>query len=40
MGGDCAGLNAVIRAIVRAAMIQHKKDVVVIEDDFEGLVFN
>ena len=39
-GGDCSGLNAVIRAITRAAAIQHKAEVVGIEGGFEGLIFN
>lgn len=38
-GGDCSGLNAVIRAITRAAVIQHNAAVVGIEGGFEGLIF-
>jgi phosphofructokinase-like protein len=37
-GGDCSGLNAVIRGITRSAIIQHKSEVVGIEGGFEGLV--
>lgn len=37
-GGDCSGLNAVIRAVTRAAIIQHGAEVVGIENGFEGLV--
>ena len=37
-GGDCSGLNAVIRAVTRAAVIQHGAEVVGIENGFEGLV--
>ncbi len=37
-GGDCSGLNAVIRAVTRAAAIQHKATVVGIENGFEGLI--
>lgn len=37
-GGDCPGLNAVIRAVVRAAVLQRGWRVVGIEDGFEGLV--
>ena len=37
-GGDCPGLNAVIRAVAKKAMNQHKATLVGIEDAFEGLV--
>lgn len=37
-GGDCSGLNAVIRAVTRAAIIQHGAKVVGIEGGFEGLI--
>ena len=37
-GGDCSGLNAVIRAVTRAAVIQHGAEVVGIENGFEGLI--
>ncbi len=37
-GGDCSGLNAVIRAVTRAAVIQHGAEVIGIEGGFEGLV--
>jgi 6-phosphofructokinase 1 len=36
-GGDCPGLNAVIRAVVKAADQLYGWDVVGIEDGFEGL---
>ena len=39
-GGDCSGLNAVIRAVTRSAIIEHDAEVVGIEDGFEGLIFN
>jgi 6-phosphofructokinase 1 len=39
-GGDCSGLNAVIRAVTRSAIIGHGAKVVGIEGGFEGLVFN
>ncbi|MFC1852905.1 6-phosphofructokinase [candidate division CSSED10-310 bacterium] len=39
-GGDCSGLNAVIRAVVRAAIIQEGAKVIGIETGFEGLIFN
>ncbi len=37
-GGDCSGLNAVIRAITRAAAIQYNAKVIGIEGGFEGLL--
>lgn len=39
-GGDCSGLNAVIRAVTRAAIIQENCKVIGIEEGFEGLVRN
>jgi ATP-dependent phosphofructokinase / diphosphate-dependent phosphofructokinase len=38
-GGDCPGLNAVIRAVVKHARYTYGWDVVGIEDGFEGLYF-
>jgi phosphofructokinase-like protein len=37
-GGDCPGLNAVIRALVRTAVGRYGWEVVGIEDGFEGLL--
>ena len=37
-GGDAPGLNAVIRAVVRAARDYYRWDVVGIEDGFDGLI--
>jgi ATP-dependent phosphofructokinase / diphosphate-dependent phosphofructokinase len=37
-GGDCPGLNAVIRAVAKTAMNDHGAEVIGIEDGFEGLV--
>lgn len=37
-GGDCSGLNAVIRAVTRASIIQHGAKVIGIEGGFEGLI--
>ena len=37
-GGDCPGLNAVIRAVVRTAVGRHGWRVIGIEDGFDGLV--
>ncbi|PIQ95818.1 MAG: 6-phosphofructokinase [Nitrospinae bacterium CG11_big_fil_rev_8_21_14_0_20_56_8] len=39
-GGDCSGLNAVIRGITRAAIIQHGASVIGIEDGYDGLIFD
>lgn len=39
-GGDCPGLNAVIRVVTRAAIKQLGLDVVGIEDGFLGLIRN
>jgi len=36
-GGDCPGLNAVIRAVTRTAMAEGQASVVGIEDGFDGL---
>lgn len=38
-GGDCPGLNAVIRAVVRAARLHYQWDVIGIEDGFDGLIY-
>ena len=37
-GGDCPGLNAVIRAVTKTAIWQHGIDVFGIEDGFQGLI--
>lgn len=37
-GGDCSGLNAVIRAVTRSAIIQHGAKVIGIEEGFDGLI--
>ncbi len=37
-GGDCPGINAVIRAVAKKAMIEHGAVVIGIEDGYEGLV--
>ena len=39
-GGDCPGLNAVIRAVTKSALHQHKLEVFGIEDGFLGLIQN
>lgn len=37
-GGDCPGLNAVIRAVVRSALRDFRWEVIGIEDGFDGLL--
>ncbi|GAM10045.1 6-phosphofructokinase 2 [Geobacter sp. OR-1] len=39
-GGDCPGLNAVIRALVKGAILKRGWEVVGIEDGFDGLLDN
>jgi len=39
-GGDCPGLNAVIRAVVKSAILQYGWKVMGIEDGFEGLLIH
>ena len=38
-GGDCPGLNAVIRAVIKAAIVTHGWRVLGIEDSFDGLIW-
>lgn len=37
-GGDCAGLNAVIRAVTKPAVLEHGIEVLGIEDGYLGLI--
>ena len=37
-GGDCPGLNAVIRAVVKSLILQHDASVVGFKDGFQGLI--
>lgn len=39
-GGDCPGINAVIRAVAKKAILQENMEVFGIEDGFHGLVNN
>ena len=39
-GGDCPGINAVIRAVAKKAILEHDIEIVGIEDGFEGVVHN
>ena len=38
-GGDAPGLNAVIRAVVKAAILKYKWKVIGIPDGFDGLIW-
>jgi ATP-dependent phosphofructokinase / diphosphate-dependent phosphofructokinase len=38
-GGDCPGLNAVIRAVVKTAVLKYDCDVLGSEDSFDGLIW-
>jgi 6-phosphofructokinase 1 len=37
-GGDCPGLNAVIRSVAKALILQHGADVIGFKDGFKGVV--
>ncbi|MFA5375511.1 MAG: ATP-dependent 6-phosphofructokinase [Dehalococcoidia bacterium] len=39
-GGDCPGTNAVIRAVAKKAILEHKLEVIGIEDGYEGMITN
>ncbi len=39
-GGDCPGINAVIRAVVKKAIIEDDMEIIGIEDGYHGLVEN
>lgn len=39
-GGDCPGINAVIRAVAKKAMLGYGLEVIGIEDGYEGLIHN
>lgn len=39
-GGDCPGLNAVIRAVTKTAIVRHGMEVVGIKDGYLGLIEN
>jgi 6-phosphofructokinase 1 len=39
-GGDCPGLNAVIRAIVKTAIYRHGLEVVGFADGYSGVIYN
>jgi len=37
-GGDCPGINAVIRAVAKKAILEHGMEVIGVEDGYDGLV--
>ncbi len=37
-GGDCPGLNAVIRAVVKTSYLKYGWEVIGVEDGFTGLI--
>ncbi|MFC1861526.1 6-phosphofructokinase [Chloroflexota bacterium] len=39
-GGDCPGMNAVIRAVAKTAIVEHGLEVIGIEDGYEGVISN
>jgi phosphofructokinase-like protein len=39
-GGDCSGMNAVIRAVAKTAILNHGFEVIGIEDGYEGAIQN
>ncbi|MFZ5988663.1 MAG: 6-phosphofructokinase [Bacillota bacterium] len=39
-GGDCPGLNAVLRAVVKTAMMKYGYEVIGFKDGYKGLVMN
>ena len=39
-GGDCPGINAVIRAVAKKAILEHGAEVIGVQDGFDGLVRN
>ena len=39
-GGDCPGLNAVLRAVVKTAMVKYGYEVIGFRDGYRGLVLN
>ena len=39
-GGDCPGINAVIRAVAKKAILEYDMEVIGIEDGYHGIVNN
>ncbi len=39
-GGDCPGINAVIRAVAKKAILEHAMEIIGIEDGYGGLIHN
>src|SRR4030042_848983 len=39
-GGDCPGINAVIRAVAKKAIIEYNMDVIGVKDGYDGVINN
>jgi len=39
-GGDCPGLNAVIRAAAKTAILEKDAEIIGVEDGYDGLIYN
>jgi len=39
-GGDCPGINAVIRAVAKKAILEYGMEVIGVEDGYDGLIHN
>ncbi|OGD39918.1 MAG: 6-phosphofructokinase, partial [Candidatus Aminicenantes bacterium RBG_19FT_COMBO_58_17] len=39
-GGDCPGINAVIRAVAKKAILEYRMEIMGVEDGYEGLIHN
>ncbi|MGW8180007.1 MAG: 6-phosphofructokinase, partial [bacterium] len=39
-GGDCPGINAVIRAVTKKAILEYDMEVIGIKDGYHGAIFN
>lgn len=39
-GGDCPGINAVIRAVVKKAILEHGTEVIGVMDGYDGVIHN
>ncbi|MFZ2053616.1 MAG: ATP-dependent 6-phosphofructokinase [Candidatus Aminicenantales bacterium] len=37
-GGDCPGINAVIRAVAKKAILEYEMEIIGVEDGYEGLI--
>lgn len=39
-GGDCPGINAVIRSVAKKAILEHRMEIIGVQDGYEGLIEN